>query len=311
MPMLPVTPAARSLRMSPNRLLATITSNDSGRRTSFAARASTCSSTSSTSGCSAARSRTTSSQNGMRVDQPVGLRRRRQTAARGRRPAKRVVGDPADATPGEDRLLDGGLLGQPSVEPAADLAVLALVVLADDHQVDRPVVRRRPAGSVTPSNERTGRRLTYCSNARRIGISRPHSETWSGTPGRPTAPSRTASYSRKGVQPVGRHHRALGEVALAGPVELVDPQSQAVALVERPSTVRAEAATSTPMPSPGMRAMRRPGVVSTSRRSGRRRHGDVLRLEELLDADGGRPRGRARSASRRRTAPRGWRRCPG
>ena len=71
MPMLPVTAAARSLRMSPNRLLATITSKDSGRRTSFAARASMCSSTSSTSGRRAARSRTTSSQNGMLCTMPL------------------------------------------------------------------------------------------------------------------------------------------------------------------------------------------------------------------------------------------------
>ncbi len=73
MPMLPVTAAARSLRMSPKRLLATITSKDSGRRTSLAARASTCSSTSSTSGRSAARSRTTSSQNGMLCTRPLDL----------------------------------------------------------------------------------------------------------------------------------------------------------------------------------------------------------------------------------------------
>ena len=57
------------------------------------------------------------------------------------------------------------------------------------------------SGLVTPSNERTGRRLTYWPNARRIGISSPQSETWSGTPGQPTAPSRTASYWRKVSSP--------------------------------------------------------------------------------------------------------------
>ena len=56
-------------------------------------------------------------------------------------------------------------------------------------------------GLVTPSKERTGRRLTYWPNARRIGISRPHRETWSGTPGQPTAPSSTASYRRKVSSP--------------------------------------------------------------------------------------------------------------
>ena len=35
---------------------------------------------------------------------------------------------------------------------------------------------------------RTGRRFTYWWNSRRIGMSSPQSETWSGTPGKPTAP---------------------------------------------------------------------------------------------------------------------------
>ena len=65
------------------------------------------------------------------------------------------------------------------------------------------------SGLVTPANERTGRRFTYWLNARRIGISRPHRETWSGTPGQPTAPSRTASYRAQRVQAVGRHQGAL------------------------------------------------------------------------------------------------------
>ncbi len=56
-----------------------------------------------------------------------------------------------------------------------------------------PVVR--PAsGDVIPGISRTGRRLTYCWNPRRIGISRPHSETWSGTFGKPTAPKKIASW---------------------------------------------------------------------------------------------------------------------
>ena len=47
----------------------------------------------------------------------------------------------------------------------------------------------RPAGSGTPSNRRTGRRLMYWSNSRRNLSSEPHSEMWSGTmAGQPTAP---------------------------------------------------------------------------------------------------------------------------
>ena len=36
---------------------------------------------------------------------------------------------------------------------------------------------RLASGDGTPSNRRTGRRFTYSSKSRRIGISRPHSET--------------------------------------------------------------------------------------------------------------------------------------
>ena len=50
------------------------------------------------------------------------------------------------------------------------------------------------SGDSTPLSKRTGRRFTYCSKWRRIGINRPHSETWSGTPGKPTAPRKMASW---------------------------------------------------------------------------------------------------------------------
>ena len=59
------------------------------------------------------------------------------------------------------------------------------------------------SGPVTPANERTGRRLTYCPKARRIGISRPQRDTWSGTSGQPTAPSSTASYRPSVSSPSG------------------------------------------------------------------------------------------------------------
>ena len=52
----------------------------------------------------------------------------------------------------------------------------------------------RPASGVrTPGISLHGRRFTYWSKPRRIGISRPHSEMWSGTSGQPTAPSRIES----------------------------------------------------------------------------------------------------------------------
>jgi hypothetical protein len=73
MPMLPATAAARSLRMSPNRFDATITSNRCGCSTSLAASASMCSESQRTPGWRAARSATTSSQNGRVCTMPLDL----------------------------------------------------------------------------------------------------------------------------------------------------------------------------------------------------------------------------------------------
>ncbi len=60
---------------------------------------------------------------------------------------------------------------------------------------------RLASGVRTPGSSLQGRRLTYWSKPRRIGINRPQSETWSGTPGQPTAPSRMLSLSRSRSSP--------------------------------------------------------------------------------------------------------------
>ena len=109
--------------------------------------------------------------------------------------------------------------GVPLVQPAADLRVLALVVLAHDHHVDVGRRRGRRAAIARPEAAAPGRRLTYCWKPRRIGISRPQSETWSGTPGKPTAPRKIASNFAELLEPVLRHHAAGLRVALAAPVE--------------------------------------------------------------------------------------------
>ena len=63
-------------------------------------------------------------------------------------------------------------------------------------------IRGGPASGLrTPVEQPDGRRLTYCSNARRIGMSRPQSDTWSGTPGAPTAPRKIASWPRSVSSP--------------------------------------------------------------------------------------------------------------
>ena len=53
------------------------------------------------------------------------------------------------------------------------------------------------SGEGIPGQSRIGRRFTYCRNERRIGISRPQREMWSGTSGRPTAPRKIGSLPRR------------------------------------------------------------------------------------------------------------------
>ena len=227
---------------------------------------------------SSARSRTTWSQNGMPRTSPFRLRRRGQVPVCGERQG--VVRDPADALPGEDSLLDRRLVGQPSVErPPSWLYSPSLFSRTMTRSMSG---RFSPSakGLVTPSKvvhvlaERASDRDQQAPEGDVVGYSWPaHSAEEDGV------------VLAQGLQTVGRHQRALGEVALARPVELDDPQVQVVEWSSVASTVCAEAATSVPMPSPGMSAICRPGVVvSTSRPSGRSRQGDELGLQELLDA---------------------------
>ena len=167
-----------------------MTSRDSGARTTRAQSASISTFSTSTAGWSAATSSTTSSQNGIVWMIPFDLVADTQAALPLLGETEGLARDPLDPAPGEDRLLGRPARSAARVHPPADLRVLALDVLAHDDDVDRRV--RRRAGSVRPA-ERIGRRLTYWSNARRIGISRPQSDTWSGTPGAPTAPRKIAS----------------------------------------------------------------------------------------------------------------------
>ena len=85
---------------------------------------------------------------GHRVDDAVGLGGRRHLFRRaGGRELEGEPHDPVAAAPGEHRLLDRELVLGAGIEPAADLRILALDVLADDHHVDvvRPAVRERRA----------------------------------------------------------------------------------------------------------------------------------------------------------------------
>src|SRR4051794_15895831 len=164
-PIEPATAAVRSLRMSPKRFEPTITSSDSGARTTRAHSASIRTRSTSTAAKSAATASTTSSQNGIvwmspldfvaetsrplrraagaaapapdrhRVVDPVGVRRRDGPPAAPPRELERVADDPLGATGGEDRELRRELALLAGVEPPADFGVLALDVLAYDDEV--------------------------------------------------------------------------------------------------------------------------------------------------------------------------------
>ncbi len=111
-------------------------------------------------------------------------------------------------------------------------------------------------GEDTPGSARAGRTLANWRNARRIGISSPQSDTWSGTPGQPTAPSSTASYDRS---------VSIASSGIIAPVSayLWHDQSKSSYSRERSyadaaasRTDRATVITSWPIPSPGMTATR-------------------------------------------------------
>ena len=71
------------------------------------------------------------------VNDAVGLGRGRDVALRARHGKfERVADHPVAATSREHRALDGQLFSRTSVKPAADLGVLAFVVLTHDHHVD-------------------------------------------------------------------------------------------------------------------------------------------------------------------------------
>ena len=135
--MVPVVAGPRSDRMSPNRLEPTTTSNQSGLRTKWAARMSIWNWSVETSGYSAAMADETFVPIGHGVDDAVGLGRRGQMpagAAAGQ--LEGVAHDPVGAAAGEHRLLHRQFGVGALVQPAADLGILALAVLAHDQIVD-------------------------------------------------------------------------------------------------------------------------------------------------------------------------------
>ena len=89
------------------------------------------------------------------------------------------------------------------------------------------------SGEGMPGHSRTGRRFTYWRKARRIGISRPHSETWSGTSGPADRAEEDRVAVAQGVERVGRHHAAGLDEVVAAPRVLGQPQLEPVRATDR------------------------------------------------------------------------------
>jgi hypothetical protein len=138
-----------------------------------------------------------------------------------------VVEDPGDAGPGEDRLLYGHLVGEASVEPAADLGVLALDVLPHHHEVH---VGGRLA-------DRARHALEYLDRPQVDVLAELAADRDQQAPQRNVVrhagPADGTEQDRvvvaDAVQPVRGHHRALRQVTRARPVELVVVERDAVA----------------------------------------------------------------------------------
>ena len=152
-------------------------------------------------------------------DDAVRLGRRGQVLlGRASRELEGKAHDAVDALARERRLLHREFVVGALVEPAADLRVFALGVLPHDHDVDigRPAILQRRS---RPLISRTGRRLTYCMETAADRDQQAPQRTWSGTPGKPTAPRKIASKWPELIEPVLRHHAAGLRVAARTPVE--------------------------------------------------------------------------------------------
>ena len=156
-----------------------MTSKRRGLRTTRAASASMSILSRVTPGVLATTPATTSSQNGIVWMMPLDLV---AEVIRPRRAPSQLdgeLGHPVDPVAGEDRLLDRHLLRRARGRAARRPRSTRL--RRSPGRSTRSMPGPRPAaGDETPGRMRTGRRLTYCWNSRRIGISRPHSVTSSG-----------------------------------------------------------------------------------------------------------------------------------
>ena len=85
------------------------------------------------------------------------------------------------------------------------------------------------SGPPIPGSRRIGRRLMRWLNVRRIGMSSPQSDTWSGTPGGAHRTEEDGVVITELVEGIRGHHRPCPEVVSAAPVVLLPGERHAVA----------------------------------------------------------------------------------
>ena len=153
---------------------------------------------------------------------------------------ERVLEHPVHPPAGEHALLHGHLVVGPLVEAPADLGVLALVVLADDVEVDvlgAPAAERRLHAREHPHRPQVDVLAEPAADRDEEAPER----YVVGHPGEPHRPEEDRVEPGEAVEPVGGHHPAFGPVRLAAPGEVLPGEVDPVAAgrgLHRPDPLR-------------------------------------------------------------------------
>ncbi len=131
-----------------------------------------------------------------------------------------VAHHPVAAAPGEHRLLHRQLVGGVAVEPAADLRVLAFVVLAHDQHVDVRRARGRRAASARPEQPHRPQVHVLVELAADRDQEPPERDVV-GHAGESHRAQVDRVEAAELLEPVLRHHAPGPRVDLAAPVELL------------------------------------------------------------------------------------------
>jgi hypothetical protein len=164
---------------------------------------------------------------GHRVDDAVRFGRRGEVPATTLREAERVAHRAFDADAREHRFLNGDLLRSASIEPASDLGVLALIVLPDDEEVDRPRdVFTKGAGHAW--KERDGAQIDVLLERATDGDEKTPERDVVRNLRRTDGTEEDLIEVAQLIEAVRRHHAPVLRVVRARPVELgpLDPETE-------------------------------------------------------------------------------------